>query len=124
MASAPIIVLVEDDEFLRRLYQAKLSQEGFEVKAAEDGEKAVGLVRETLPAAVLLDVGLPKKDGFTVLAELKADPATRSIPVVMLTNSHTQADVTRAHDLGAAGYLIKAHFLPSEVVAKVKSLIK
>lgn len=124
MSNGQIIVLVEDDEFLRRLYQTKLTQEGFEVKVAEDGEKAVSLVQETIPAVVLLDVGLPKKDGFMVLAELKANSSTRSIPVVMLTNSHTQADVTRAQELGAAGYLIKAHFLPSEVVAKVKSLIK
>ncbi len=124
MGNGQTIVLVEDDEFLQRLYQTKLTQEGFEVKVAEDGEKAVSLVQETMPAVVLLDVGLPKKDGFTVLAELKANSSTRSIPVVMLTNSHTQADVNRAQELGAAGYLIKAHFLPSEVVAKVKSLIK
>jgi len=124
MSTNKIIVLVEDDEFLRRLYQTKLTNEGFTVKVAEDGERAVSLIKDAMPAVVLLDIGLPKKDGWAILAELKAEVLTQKIPVIMLTNSHIQADVARAHELGAAAYLIKAHFLPSEVVAKVKSLIE
>lgn len=122
MTANNTIVVVEDDKFLLRLYQTKLAQEGFTVKTASDGDKAVSLIRDILPAAVLLDVDLPKKDGFTVLARLKDDSATSSIPVVILTNLSSQADVEQARQIGAADYLIKAHFLPQEVVAKVKSL--
>ncbi len=118
------IVIVEDDVFLRRLYELKFKEQKFDVKVAEDGQAGLELIRATKPSVVLLDIELPKLDGFAVLQALKQDEATRQIPVLMLTNSSTQASIDQARSLGAADYIIKAHFLPSEVVAKVWACLK
>ena len=118
------IVIVEDDAFLRRLYELKFTEQSFQVKVAADGVAGLELIRTVKPAVVLLDIELPKLDGFAVLKELKASAATSKIPVLMLTNSSTQEAIDKARSLGAADYIIKAHFLPSEVVAKALACIK
>ena len=114
---------MEDDGFLRHLYELKFVEAGFTVVQAEDGEQALEVIRERKPAAVLLDVELPKLSGIEVLRRLKADKATQAIPVVMLTNSSSVESIQGARAAGAADYLIKAHFLPSEVVTKVISYL-
>ena len=119
-----IILLIEDDEFLAELYAAKLSIEGYKVYLANDGQKGLKMVKEKLPVLVLLDILLPKMDGFEVLEAMKSDPKTKKIPVILLTNLSQRSDVQRGLDLGADDYLIKAHFMPSEVVAKIKRLIE
>jgi DNA-binding response OmpR family regulator len=118
------IVLVEDDNFLAGMYVTKLNLEGFDVSLASDGEKGLKLAREEHPAIILLDVVLPKMSGFDVLRDLKADAKTRDIPVMLLTNLGQRDDVKKGLDLGAVDYLIKAHFMPSEVVEKIKRLIE
>lgn len=118
------IVIVEDDGFLQRLYELKFVEQGFSVKAAVDGEKGLALVKEVRPLAVLLDLDIPKLGGLEVLKAIKSDEATKGIPVIILTNSSTQESVEQARSLGAADYLIKAHFLPSEVVAKVTACLR
>ena len=77
-----------------------------------------------MPDLILLDVVLPKKDGFEVLKTLKSDGQTAKIPVVMLTNLGLESDVKRGLELGAQSYIIKAHFTPTEVVAKIKEVLK
>ena len=124
MSNEPTIVIVEDDAFLRRLYELKFSEQKFIVKVAEDGEAGLALIRSLKPAVVLLDIELPKLDGFSVLKELKAGPETKDIPVLMLTNSSTQEAIDKARALGAVDYIIKAHFLPSEVVAKAQACLQ
>lgn len=118
------IVLVEDDNFLAGMYVTKLNLDGFDVALASDGERGLKLAREENPAIILLDVVLPKMSGFDVLRDLKSDPKTRDIPVLLLTNLGQRDDVKKGLDLGAVDYLIKAHFMPSEVVDKIKRLIK
>lgn len=118
------ILLAEDDLFLQKMYAVKLGREGLEVDVADDGEKALAAMRARRPDVVLLDIIMPKKDGFTVLEEMKADSALKDIPVIVLSNLGEVEDVKRAKRLGADDYLIKAHFLPSEVVAVVKKYIK
>ncbi|MDD5109714.1 MAG: response regulator [Patescibacteria group bacterium] len=122
--SKPVILLVEDDEFLSELYATKLNLEGFEVVTAADGKKGLKLAREKHPDLVLLDIILPKMDGFEVLKTLREDPAGKAIPVILLTNLSQRDEVRRGLELGAADYLIKAHFMPSEVVKKIKAVIK
>lgn len=117
------ILLVEDDLFLAGMYVTKLNLENFEVEHAEDGEKGLSLAKNSHPDVVLLDIILPKMSGFDVLKNLKGDPATKDIPVILLTNLGQRDDVQKGLDLGAADYLIKAHFMPSEVVKKIKGLI-
>lgn len=118
------ILLAEDDLFLQRMYATKLSKEGITVVSAADGEKALALLREQAVDLALLDILMPKKDGFEVLEAMKADPQLKNIPVIMLTNLGEEDDVKRARRLGASDYMIKAHFLPSEVIGVVKKYLK
>lgn len=118
------ILLVEDDAFISGMYYTKLSSLGFKVKVAEDGEAAVAALKESLPHLVLLDVVLPKKDGFEILSELRQDPRTKNLLVILLTNLGQKPDVERGLKLGADDYIIKAHYTPSEVVEKINKLLK
>ena len=97
--------------------------EGFEVSLASDGEKGLKLIKEKNPDLVLLDIIMPKMDGFEVLKQIKADKKTKSIPVILLTNLSQKDEVKKGLELGAVDYLIKAHFMPSEVVKKIKSAL-
>lgn len=119
----PTVLLVEDDTFLSGMYVKKLNIEGFDVQLASDGEEGLREAKAVLPDIVLLDIVLPKMDGFHVLEGIKKDEKTKKIPVILLTNLGQKEDVDRGLTLGAADYLIKAHFMPSEVVDKVKKLI-
>jgi len=124
MANQRTILIVEDDGFLVQMYAAKLEMEGFKVVAAIDGEKALRQVKKEVPDLILLDLLLPKKDGFQVLEELKKDSAVKNVPVVVLSNLGQKEDIDRCLSLGAKDYLIKAHFVPSEVVEKIKTLLE
>lgn len=117
------VLLVEDDTFLSGMYVTKLSMEGFDVQLAPDGEQGLRQAKAIKPDIVLLDIVLPKMDGFHVLEGIKKDPTTKNIPVILLTNLGQKDDVDRGLALGAADYLIKAHFMPSEVVSKVKNIV-
>lgn len=117
------ILIVEDDEFLSGMYVTKFSLEGFAVVYALDGEEGINKARQEKPHLILLDLLLPKKDGFEVLEELKQDQETKAIPVILLTNLSQESDIKRGKELGAADYLIKAYNIPSEVVKKVKTLL-
>jgi DNA-binding response OmpR family regulator len=124
MATKKHILLVEDDEFLAELYATKLNLEGFEVSLASDGEKGVKMIKERTPDLVLLDIVLPKMDGFEVLARIKENDKTKNVPVILLTNLSQKDEVKKGLDLGASDYLIKAHFMPSEVIRKIKQFLK
>jgi len=119
----PTVLLVEDDTFLSGMYVTKLSLEGFNVQLASDGEEGLRQAIAVKPDIVLLDIVLPKMDGFHVLEGIKKNPDTKKIPVILLTNLGQKDDVDRGLSLGAVDYLIKAHFMPSEVVAKVKKIV-
>jgi len=117
------ILIIEDDSFLLGMYAAKFNVEKFEVIIAEDGEKGLKLAFKELPDVILLDIFLPKKNGFDVLKELKGDESAKKIPVILLTNLSQKSEIEQGLSLGAADYLIKAHFMPSEVVEKVKKTL-
>jgi len=118
-----MILLIEDDEFLAELYSTKLKLEGFTVVLANDGEKGWKLAQEKLPDLILLDIIMPKMDGFEVLKKLKGHKATKTVPVILLTNLSQKDEVKKGLELGAVDYLIKAHFMPSEVVKKIKEIL-
>lgn len=118
-----LVLLVEDDVFLSGIYQKKFEMEGFKVTTADNGEKALVEAKKKKPNIILLDILLPKLDGFAVLEKLKADPETKPIPVILLTNLGQKDDVEKGLEAGAADYLIKAHFKPSEVVDKVRKVL-
>ncbi|MEK7072232.1 MAG: response regulator [Patescibacteria group bacterium] len=118
------ILIIEDDIFLADLYRTKFDLEGFDVYVAYDGEKGLELISKKKPAVILLDLILPKINGFVVLETIKKDKKLKDIPIILLTNLSQKADVEKGLSLGATDYLIKAHFMPSEVVAKIKDLVK
>jgi two-component system phosphate regulon response regulator PhoB len=109
MTEAGYILLVEDDRFLRRACETSLQQRGFSVKSACDGEVGLRMAREAIPDLILLDLLMPKVSGIELLRELRADPATAGIPVVILSNSSREEDKAHASQLGALGYYVKAN---------------
>jgi DNA-binding response OmpR family regulator len=118
------ILIVDDDAFLSGIYATKLELEGFEVLSARDGEEGVKTAAAEKPDLILLDVLMPKLDGFEALKRLKAEPATKDIPVIMLTNLGQKEDIEKGMQDGAVDYLIKAHFVPAEAVEKIKKVLK
>ncbi len=114
------ILIVEDDLNLADVYSTKFEKEGFEVFVAADGEEGLSKINEWRPHLVLLDIMLPKKDGFAVLKELKENPQTKMIPVIMWTNLSDPEESRKAKELGAIDYLVKVYNMPSEVVDTVQ----
>jgi DNA-binding response OmpR family regulator len=119
-----IILVVEDDKFLRELMTQKLVKEGFNISEAVDGEEGLKKMKEEKPGLVLLDLILPGIDGFGVLAKMKEDPEIADTPVIILSNLGQREDVEKGLKLGATDYLIKAHFTPGEIIEKIKNIIK
>jgi DNA-binding response OmpR family regulator len=119
-----VILVVEDDKFLRELMTQKLIREGFKISEAVDGEEGLKKIKEEKPGLVLLDLILPGIDGFEVLTRMKEDPATSDTPVIILSNLGQREDVEKGLKLGATDYLIKAHFTPGEIIEKIKNIIK
>jgi CheY-like chemotaxis protein len=113
------ILLAEDDRFLRRAAESRLRQGGFTVLPAVDGEEALRLARTELPDLILLDLIMPKVQGFEVLKALKADATTRNIPVVVLSNLGQESDVQQAMAQGAAAYFVKAKLSLQGLAQKV-----
>ena len=118
------ILLAEDDRFLRKAAEATLRQNGFTVLTAVDGEEALRLARAEAPDLVLLDLIMPKMQGFEVLRTLKQDPATAEIPVIVLSNLGQDSDVQRALEAGAAAYLIKANLPLHDLVLRVRATLE
>jgi two-component system, cell cycle response regulator len=119
------ILLVEDNKFLRKAAEAALRGRGFTVLTATDGEEALKLAQSVhnAPDLVLLDIVMPKLNGFDVLRLLKGDPVTSHIPVIVLSNLEQQNDILTARELGAAGYWVKATVGLDELVERVQTLL-
>ena len=117
------ILFVEDEEALQRSIAEMLEQNGFRVLRAMDGELGLALAEKELPDLILLDLILPKKNGFEVLADIKKNQATRNIPVIVLTNLEGTEDVERALSLGATTYLVKANYNLADILEKIKAVL-
>ncbi|MFH1536857.1 MAG: response regulator transcription factor [Patescibacteria group bacterium] len=117
------IILVEDDKFLSRMYKTKLEMEGFEVHTAFDGKVGLAMIQKELPDVLLLDIILPELEGWDIIKQMKKDPATKDIPIIVLSNLGSDEDVAKAKLYGVKDYLVKAHFIPREVIAKIKKIL-
>ena len=115
------LVIVEDEEILQSVLKEKFEQDGFEVFIASDGEAAIPLIQEVNPKIIVLDLLLPKKDGFAILKELKTNSNLKNIPVVVLSNLGQDEEIKRALSLGALDYFVKTQHPIKEVVEKVKA---
>ncbi len=117
------ILFIEDESALQRAVTHVLDSEGYKTFSAMDGETGIALVNKELPDLILLDLIIPKKDGFAVLGELKNNPTTKDIPIIVLTNLERNADVERALMLGATTYLVKTNYKLEEIVEKIKNIL-
>ena len=118
------ILFIEDESALQKSIGEILGQDGYEISQALDGEAGLKLALEEKPDLILLDLILPKKDGFEVLKELKINDATKSIPVIVITNLEGTGDVEKVLELGATTYLVKANYTLNEVMQKIKEALK
>jgi two-component system phosphate regulon response regulator PhoB len=117
------ILVVEDEEAIATLIIYNLEKEGFEVEHVPDGEDALEAIRANIPDIVLLDWMLPSISGIDVCKKLRADSATRSIPIIMLTARGEETDRVYGLDIGADDYITKP-FSPSELVARIRAVIR
>ncbi len=113
------ILIVDDDKTILHILENRLSQAGYEVILAENGEEALRAVSKQVPKLVLLDIIMPVMDGFEVLEKLQAERKTRKLPVIMLTSRSDTQCVARAINMGARDYVVKP-FVPAILLAKVK----
>lgn len=114
------IIIIEDDEILSKVLCTELTDAGFEVLPAFDGESGLKLVKSEKPDLVLLDLILPKRHGLEVLEEIKKSPDTKSIPVIVLTLLGEDEAIKKGLRLGADDYLVKSSHALAEIVEKVK----
>lgn len=114
------ILMVEDDDALANVYITRLQAEGFDVRRVNNGEDALAAATNYRPDLVILDVMLPKVDGFDVLDILRNTPETANLKVIMLTALSQDRDKQRANELGADDYLVKSQVVIADVVDRIK----
>ena len=117
------ILIIEDDKFLSELLATKLTKEGFNVISAPNGEDGVIKTKSEKPEIILLDLMLPQMDGFEVMTNLKKDPVSSNIPIIILSNFGQEEKIEKGLALGAKDYLVKANFTTAEIVAKIKKTL-
>ena len=117
------VLIVEDDQFLSKMYGKKFQLAGYEVEIAMDGQEGLSKMRLTKPDIVLMDIMMPKLNGLDAIVQAKADALISNIPILVLTNLSNTDDATVAVKNGAVGYLIKSDFTPTQVVEKVKEFL-
>ena len=118
------VLFVEDDSSVAQMYKLKLELDGYTVEIATDGEVALEMARRVLPDIIFLDIRLPKLDGIGVLEALRADPTTRPVPVVILSNYNEKELVERGAKLGALDHLIKSQTTPAELAGGLEGWLK
>jgi len=123
MRGKGLILIVEDQLGFRRIYEDVLSSDGYQVLVAEDGEKGWEMAKEKKPDLVLLDLGLPKLDGFEVLRRMRADQVTHGIPVIIFSVMGEEKDIKKALEMGANDYTVKGFYTPRQILSKVKGLV-
>ncbi len=117
------ILIIEDDPLMSRMYQKIFTFEGYEVELADNGADGLEKVRSQKPNLILLDIMMPKMNGLEVLSKLKSDPATKALPVVILTNLAGEKDAETAMSKGAVKYIVKSEYEPKQVANMVKEVL-
>lgn len=118
-----VILLVDDDLTLLEMYEDRLKAEGFSIVRATNGQEALQKAREIKPALIILDIMMPKVNGFDVLKDLRADNEYKDIPIIVLTALIQDVDKAQGKKLGATDYIIKSETMPGEVIAKIKKAL-
>lgn len=118
------IAIIEDDPTINQMYRMKFEADGFDVQLASDGERGVALVEAFRPDIILLDMQMPKKNGYEALKEIRSADWGKSIPVIILTNMGEEESPKELRALGIESYVVKADLTPSQVVDRVKEALK
>jgi DNA-binding response OmpR family regulator len=118
------ILIIEDDPLVSRMYQAAFKFEDFRVSVAHTGREGLELLKVEKPTVILLDVMMPEMSGIEVLTEIKDNPKTKNIPVIVLTNLSGTVDAEKALELGAVQFIVKSQYKPKEIVSKVKDILR
>jgi len=118
------ITVAEDDQFLSNAYRVKLTKEGYEVKMTADGEELIESLKTDKPDLIILDLLMPKKDGFEALKEIKENPQWKNIPVIIASNLGQTNDIDQGMKMGANDYIVKSDLSLEDLVQKIKDLIK
>jgi len=124
VSDKPNVLIVDDEEGVLAMYKIKLEMEGFSVFTALDGQTALEMISKNKPDVILLDIIMPKLNGFDILKILKSDKETANIPVFLLTNLPQESGGEKGKELGAAGYLVKADYEPAVLAGMIKEVIK
>lgn len=118
------ILLVEDDSLIVKIYSTRLKADGFTIISADNGEDGLTVAEKEFPDLILLDVMMPKVDGFTVLQKLRENPKFRQTPIIVYSNLGQESEMQKAIQMGATEFIVKANISPTELVTKIKSYIK
>lgn len=120
---AKVVLMIEDDPLIVKIYSTRLKADGYEVYSAENGEDGLKLLSEKKPDLIILDVMMPRIDGFGVLSRIMADEQMKSIPVLVYSNLAADEEIVRAKSMGAREFIVKADVSPTEMVAKIKQYL-
>jgi len=118
------ILLVEDDSLIVKIYSTRLKADGFVIISADNGEDGLTVAEKEFPDLILLDVMMPKVDGFTVLQKLRENPKFKSTPIIVYSNLGQESEMQKAIQMGATEFIVKANISPTELVNKIKSYVK
>lgn len=118
------ILVVEDDTFLANAYRVKLTKAGFEVKNAFDGDEAIDDLKTFTPDLIILDIVMPRKDGFTTLKEIKASEQWKNIPVILASNLGQKEDRETGIKLGAYDFFTKTDFSLNTLIEKINNILQ
>lgn len=121
--SKNIIAVIEDDLILSKIIQESLEEEGYDVIMAYNGDDGIKIIRQYRPAVILLDILMPRKNGFEVLEILKHDLELSKIPVIVLTMLNADDNLQKSLELGAIDYIVKSQYAIEEVVEKVNNIV-
>ncbi len=117
------VLLIEDEPLTIKIYSTHLQSEGHKVLIADNGEDGLKLAVGEQPNLIVLDIMMPKIDGFSLLKEIKSNSKTQKIPVLIYSNLSSEEDIKKAQNLGATDYLIKSKVTPTQVVEKFKKYL-
>jgi DNA-binding response OmpR family regulator len=119
----PLVLIIEDEPHIVLSLEFLLERAGYETASGTDGEEGLALVRRLHPDVVLLDIMLPKRNGYEVCRTIKADPQLRSIPVIMLSAKGQEVEVLKGLELGAAAYVTKP-FGNAEILESIRAVLE
>lgn len=119
-----LILVAEDDSFYAKIYQAKLTAEGFEVVLASNGDQALRFIAERMPDILLLDLIMPEKDGFQTLEEIRNNDKTKNLKVIVLSNLGQEEDIKKAKAYGVLEYIVKTDISIQNLVKVIKDALQ